>query len=101
MVVAAIAVAGIAGRAWLVHAGVRKEARHQLEIARSEYRGKSAVQEIWRRGGRVYDSKIDDARETERAFMSACRKCAPPAECERDRLVIASGRATDSYNPCD
>jgi len=48
-----------------------------------------------------YGQAANKAREAERAYMEACRQCASGLECERDRLVIASGRSTDNYNPCE
>jgi len=48
-----------------------------------------------------YATARSEASEAERGYIEACRQCAPAAECERDRLVIASGRATDNYNPCE
>lgn len=86
----------------IVRQGSREEQRREVETARFAYRLKAGTANLAHRLGRGYDPKIDsDASDAERAFMDACRKCASAAECERDRLVIASGRASDSYNPCD
>lgn len=40
-------------------------------------------------------------RGAQRAYVEACRACASANECERDRLVIAAGRSSETYNPCE
>jgi len=42
--------------------------------------------------------KVDTA---EKAFMAACKKCAPLPACEADRLTIRHGEASLNYNLCD
>lgn len=97
-----LAVACVAWIVLVVRSGSRQEQRRAVEMARYTYRLKAETSSFARRLGRVYDPKIDsDTSAAERAFMQACRACASASECERDRLVIADGRATDSYNPCD
>jgi predicted negative regulator of RcsB-dependent stress response len=113
-VVVLVAAGGLVG--WSLYSESRQQ-RHDIAArTRSRYsmavHSEQAFDSLDRRrrvigGSRSADlarALADATREktdSEKAYIDACRVCVPAVECERDRLVIESGRASDTYNPCD
>ena len=109
------------GIAWVVHAAQREEDARAFTMARIDYTGKVSVERVHNEtipmliklGRRKAGDKPTDedmriyreARDSERAYIQACKRCASAAECEHDRQTIASGRVSitdsDTYNPCE
>ena|SRR2546427_10651694 len=105
------------GLAWMVRAGVRQDAAGQFSMARFTYDLKvnterihnASVEALIRLGKRKASVQPTDedmqfyreARDAERAFVEACKRCASAAECEQARQSIAAQRSSDTYNPCE
>jgi len=54
------------------------------------------------RGAGAFQVPAESRRhDVERDDIEACREWAPAQECERDRLVIAIGLGSTTYNPCN
>jgi len=60
-----------------------------------EYEGTAVVRKVWNGRANLISRAFEVHPETQ------VGRSAPAAECERDRLAIATGRASDGYNPCE
>jgi len=102
-----------AHQARLAHArGARAELAMYLEVGDSvaravEYCRQARLRsvEVPRacREGEVGQAQLEKAqREAERAYLEACRRCAPPEACERDvRSLKAAGGKGSARLPCE
>lgn len=102
LVMVGIGIAVLALVGWSAHDKEQAERVRVVEMARFDYRMKVGLRNTLAQLRSPKALEADsDADTAERAYMEACKACSSAMECERDRLVIASGRASDSYNPCN
>ena len=99
-----------------MRAGYRQAAAKSFEDARFLYDLKVGTERIHnasverlielraRKSTRPTDDDMKvyrEAREAERQFIEACKRCTSAAECEQARQNIVARRSSDTYNPCD
>src|SRR4051812_38813430 len=102
LVMMGIGLAVLALVGWSEHDKTQEERTHAAVMARFDYRMKVGLRNSLVRLRSPKAAEADsEADAAESLYMEACKVCAPAAECERDRLVIASGRSSDNYNPCE
>jgi len=102
------------GAAWMVYAQQRRDDAHAFTLARIGYVGKNSLNRLRERLALQQrklaldeeDKRVfREAQEAQEAYIKACRKCAPAAECEQDLERIEEGHVSiansDSYNPCE